>query len=99
MEKLEQETINAIVKEVCDEVNKSGMQYICRLRTCNADVWATDNYYVLRSYRTLVAAIDADGNVYDFLRLVYGYTSASAQHISKFWHDFGGRKFYTWRAV
>lgn len=47
-------------------------------------------YAVLRSYRTVVAVIDyATDTLYDFLRYVYGYTSTSAQHISKFSRDYG----------
>lgn len=38
----------------------------------------------LISYDTLVAFIDFSGNLYDVLRLVYGYTSTSAKHINKF---------------
>ena len=67
------------------------------LRSCSAEVApAIDNetgellYYVLRSYRTIVAAIDVrTDTLYDFLRYVYGYTSTSAQHISKFSKDYG----------
>lgn len=68
-----------------------------QLRSCSAEVApAIDNetgevlYYVLRSYNTIVAAIDVrTDTLYDFLRYVYGYTSTSAQHISKFNQDYG----------
>ena len=67
------------------------------LRSCSAEVApAIDNetgevlYYVLRSYRTIVAIIDTQTDtLIDFLRYVYGYTSTSAQHISKFNQDYG----------
>ena len=67
------------------------------LRSCSAEVApAIDNetgellYYVLRSYRTIVAAIDVrTDTLYDFLRYVYGYTYTSAQHIAKFDKDYG----------
>ena len=37
-----------------------------------------------------MAAIDVrTDTLYDFLRYVYGYTSTSAQHISKFSKDYG----------
>ena len=70
------------------------------LRSCSAEVApAIDNetgevlYYVLRSYNTVVAAIDVSNDtLYDFLRYVYGYTSTSAQHISKFSKDYGAGK-------
>ena len=68
-----------------------------RLRSCSAEVAPVIDaetgellYYVLRSYRTIVAAIDVrTDTLYDFLRYVYGYTSTSAQHISKFAQDYG----------
>ena len=67
------------------------------LRSCSAEVApAIDNetgevvYYVLRSYRTIVAIIDIKTDtLYDFLRYVYGYTATSAQHIAKFSQDYG----------
>ena len=67
------------------------------LRSCSAEVApAIDNetgeilYYVLRSYRTIVAIIDVKTDtLYDFLRYVYWYTSTSAQHVSKFSKDYG----------
>ena len=56
-----------------------------RLNSCNAYVLETANYYVLRSYQTDIAIIDRRTDImYDFLRLVYGYTATSAQHIAKF---------------
>lgn len=76
-----------------------------RLRTCKAVVFDTGNYYVLQSYATLVACIDKRTNIlYDMLRNVYGYTSTSAQHISKFSKDYGAYcwgcdTIYRWREV
>ena len=61
-----------------------------RLRSSSAYVIETDNYYLLRSYNTIVAVIDKHNNVcYDVLRHVYGYTATSAKHISKFCADYG----------
>ena len=68
-----------------------------RLRSCSATVFdIVDNatgevlYHSLRSYNTIVAFIDVQTDtLYDVLRLVYGYTSISAQHISKFAQDYG----------
>ena len=61
-----------------------------RLRSCSAEVTLIGNWYVLRSYRTTVAIIDIKTDtLVDFLRYVYGYTSTSAQHISKFNQDYG----------
>ena len=60
-----------------------------RLRTCTASVGYTDNYIYLRSYNTIVCIIDLKLlEAYDILRTEYGYTSTSAQHISKFLHDY-----------
>ena len=61
-----------------------------RLRTCNAYVYETPSFYVLKSFNTVVAIIEKDTDTcYDFLRYVYGYTSTSAQHITKFDKDYG----------
>ena len=64
-----------------------------RLRSCTAWVYETSNYYFLRSYNTIIAFIDKTTDTcYDVLRLVFGYTSTSAQHIAKFRHDYGNSK-------
>ena len=101
MKKSEQNRINDIVKneykKFDTEVNHSGMQYIAKLRSCSAEVWASDSYYILRSYNTIIAIIDSDGNLYDFLRMVYGYTATSAQHIAKFAHDYNATVRYTFK--
>ena len=65
-----------------------------KLRSCSAVVHETDNYYFLQSYNTIVAFIEKSTDTcYDILRLVYGYTATSAQHIAKFRHDYGSGKF------
>lgn len=70
-----------------DEVNTDCASK--KLRTCQACVIETEHFYILRSYRTFVAVIDKENDVlYDVLRFVYGYTSTSAQHISKFEKDY-----------
>lgn len=59
------------------------------LRTCSATVIETNNYYLLRSYNTYIAAIEKKTDILsDVLRIVYGYTATSAQHISKFEKDY-----------
>lgn len=61
-----------------------------RLRTCQAMVFEFEDCYILQSYHTLVAGIRKDtGEEFDFLRMVYGYTATSAQHIAKFFADYG----------
>lgn len=94
MKKSEQEKINNLCIECIDNVNteiceQNGMRPVARLRTCQAWVFETDNYYILRSYNTLVAFIDKrTDTLYDVLRFVFGFTSTSSQHIAKFAHDY-----------
>lgn len=108
MTKKEQIADNAIIEQYIDELNAeisvNGLQYVERLRSCSAHVYETKHFKVLRSYNTIVAAVyyrtpEAAPIFIDFLRLVYGYTSTSAQHIAKFKHDYCGNSgfFYTWR--
>ena len=67
--------------------------YTKKLRKCTATVYAYETdlgvVFVLRSYNTIVAYVDENGMKYDFLRYVYGYTATSAQHIRKFFEDYG----------
>lgn len=71
-----------------------------RLRSCNAMVYENAYYYYLFSYRTCVAFIQKnDGTLYDVLRMVYGYTATSAQHISKFAHDYCATQKLTYREI
>lgn len=100
MKRKEQMDINRVAIEIFDaailELNNaystSGVEWK-RLRTCTAEVAETENYYILRSYNTLVACIEkSTDTLADVLRVVYGYTSTSAQHIAKFRHDYGAGK-------
>ena len=71
-----------------------------RLRSCSAEVLETPSFFILRSYNTVVAVIDkCTGDTWDVLRMVYGYTATSAQHIAKFSKDYGNGKRYTWRDI
>ena len=110
MKKSEQEIINNMCLECLDEVNaeimeQGGLKKWKRLRSCSAEVSETDNYYVLRSYNTLVAFIDKRSDtLYDVLRYVYGYTATSAKHIAKFNHvycigNWGCGNRYTYRHI
>lgn len=102
MKKTEQLAINEQVVALVNEFNSSNNYALNwrKLRSCSAEVAPIIDaetgellYYVLRSYRTIVAAIDVrTDTLYDFLRYVYGYTATSAQHISKFSHDYGNGK-------
>lgn len=70
-----------------------------RLDYCQAWTYQTRGYSFLISYNTIVAFVDDSGNLYDVLRLVYGYTSTSAKHISKFRNKFRHVSEHTWRQV
>lgn len=101
--------INKKVDEVYEEIYNlfmhEGASEFKRLRKCSAYVCKLGRFYILKSYRTIVAAIDTkDDTCYDFLRKVYGYTSTSAMHITKFNRDYGRGKWgctesFTWREL
>lgn len=98
MSKKEQALMNeevlATVNRYNEEVKENVLHHGTRLRTCQAMVYETPSFYVLRSYNKVVAVIEKSSDTcYDFLRAVYGYTTASAQHISKFDKDYGRGKF------
>lgn len=64
-----------------------------KLRNCSATAleYRTSEgklVYLLKSYSTIVAMVDEEGDGIDFLRYVYGYTATSAQHIRKFFDDY-----------
>ena len=107
MKKSEQIKINKKVQMAIDDFNSQslGAYDYKKLRTCNAAVFRRSHYWVLISYNTIVALIDSETDtLYDFLRLVYGYTATSAQHISKFNRDYCSDKrrcahSYTYREV
>lgn len=74
------------------ELNGKGLKGK-RLNSCTAWVFETKNFYILKSYETYIAVIDKDNDVlYDVLRIVYGYTATSAQHITKFGNQYGRGK-------
>lgn len=106
MKKENQIQENIIVEEAftdfCRDKKECDLEFVqfTRLRTCNAYVSRIGKWIVLRSYNTIVAIIDIQtGVLYDFLRLVYGYTATSAQHISKFANDYSVVERYTWREL
>ena len=71
-----------------------------RLHKCQAYVYETDSYYLLKSYATFVAFIRKyDGECFDILRNVHGYSANIAQHIAKFKNDYHAVSTQTWRAV
>lgn len=55
------------------------------LYSCNAEIWECKGFLTLVSYGTPIALYAPDNaTLYDCLRIVYGYTATSAQHIAKF---------------
>ena len=65
-----------------------------QLRHCQAWVYETPEYYILKSYETIIAfIIKEDDILVDMLRHVYGYTATSAQHTAKFNTDYGKAKY------
>lgn len=68
-----------------------------RLDYCKAWTYKSNGYTFLVSFNTLVAFIDNNGDMYDVLRLVYGYTTTSAKHIAKFRNNFHNISEHRWR--
>lgn len=107
MTKTEQQSMNMEVDSFVDRFNDESpeLRRSKKLRSCQATVYIYDEYILLKSYNTIVAGIDRKTDtLYDFLRMVYGYTATSAQHIAKFSHDYGNGKWgctdrKTWRDV
>ena len=102
MKKSEQFKINNEVLSAIIELGtyKESVINKVRLNKCKAYVEETENYYLLFSYNTFVAFINKRENIcYDILRLVYGYTSTSAQHIAKFRKVYGDVDTLTYRPV
>lgn len=98
MKKSMQEETNNIVlghyMEALHQLSDMQVKKNKRLRYCTAWVYETANYYILQSYRTIIAVIDKRTDTcFDALRIVYGYTSTSAQHIAKFKSDYGAGKY------
>lgn len=95
MTKNEQTIINDIVsnEKARAELELCNYYKVVRLRSCQAFVYETNHYFWLRSYGTFIAFIEKTTDTcYDILRMVYGYTATSAQHIAKFRHDYGEDK-------
>ena len=104
MKKAEQKTIDRMVMDKYslyhDNERFVGCRVGRRLRSCTAWVIKGDYGYYLRSYDTIIAVIPYDELVcYDFLRYVYGYTSTSTHHISKFARDYGNGTVLSWKGV
>ena len=57
---------------------------LCKLYSCNAEILECTGILVLVSYGTPIAVYTDEWSLYDCLRVVYGYTATSSQHICKF---------------
>ena len=93
---------NQLVEKAWENAQKvwiKELKEVERLNYCQAWVYKANGYCFLVSYKTIVSFIDESGNMYDVLRLVYGYTSTSAKHISKFRNKFNHVSEHTWREV
>lgn len=95
--KQQQQLVNCECERVYDLAmdiwNKNNHGTGKRLRYCTAWVYTIGKYIYLESYNTIVAIIDTETDTcYDVLRLVYGYTATSGQHIAKFRRDYGSGK-------
>lgn len=110
MKKNEQTEVNHYIENIVNDINallrtekpiKWKQMYRCSADTCIVK----GDWVLLRSYSTIVAAYNIyTGELFDFLRLVYGYTSTSAQHIAKFRnycrYEYGNDpSIYRWYAV
>lgn len=88
-QRITNEKVRDFMRENADLVSASGIYEWKKLRSCSAEVASVGCFWVLKSYNTVIAVIDKRTHtLYDFLRYVYGYTSTSAQHISKFARDY-----------
>ena len=97
-QRLENEIVEARLDEARELLDNSGWLYKSeRLYQCSAVTFQINNLIFLKSYNTIIACIDINTDTcYDWLRLVYGYTNTSAQHIRKFMKKYGIVKKKTW---
>lgn len=105
MTKEKQKQVNALCAGMADFstdlVRKNNTKWV-RLFNCQAYVTVVDEFAILKSYDTIVAAISCHGNeCFDFLRYVYGYTATSTQHINKFFKTYANHNatVYTYRGI
>ncbi len=103
-QKKQQEVINYVSKNLYEMALKEECIKPAKpLKKCNARVYETKNFYILESYSTIVAVIEKATDIFaDVLRMVYGYTPTSCQHITKFRRAYGKDKWgcrieYTYR--
>ena len=92
---------NAIVeRKYRESMSHHGIEYRERLYHCSAEMHFVDGAIYLKSYDTIVAAfVNDESTVYDFSRLVYGYTPTTAQHVRKFANYCKALTVITWKEV
>lgn len=96
------EKVESALKWYNAKIRHTQMVKVGRLRQCNAFIYATTDYIILKSYNTVVAFIEKhDMVLYDFSRYVYGYTPTTTQHILKFasGYNVDCENRYTWKEV
>lgn len=101
MQKLENQLVEQAwekAKKVWSNASKE-LDELERLDYCKAWTYQTKGYSFLVSYETIVAFVDDNNNMFDVSRLVYGYTSTIAKHISKFRNKFRHVSEHTWRKI
>lgn len=93
MKKNEQLEVNAYIENIVNDIkalistSDTPIMWV-QLYHCSAETGAVGDWILLRSYSSIVAAYNFETDeLFDFLRLVYGYTATSAKHIAKF-HKF-----------
>lgn len=93
MKKNEKVKVNTYIENVVNDINAlmrtsdTPIKWV-QLYHCTAETGAVGDWILLRSYSTIVAAYNFETDeLFDFLRLVYGYTATSEHHIAKF-HSF-----------
>lgn len=111
MKKKEQIEVNVYIENIINDINaltrtlETPIKWR-QLHRCSADIGIVNGTWILlKSYSTIVAAYNIyTDELFDFLRLVYGYTATSSQHIAKFRNYCRGKfgnnpTIYRWYAV
>lgn len=98
------------INETCVRVNECALKELYsvkppydtvsshRLYYCNAWVFETNNYFLLKSYDTFVAAIDKTSYItYDVLALVWGKSPTSRKQITRFSLNYGNGQVWSYK--
>lgn len=67
MNKNEQMQVNTDILKSIESINEEitqNVDYVSRLRTCSAWIYETENWYILKSYNTKIAAIHKHKSMY-----------------------------------